>query len=157
VPDGTYAIINDSTGVITFDFGSPGIRNGAGYDLVFYERENPAQIPPGIALDYVTIEISTDGTTWTTLFNWDGFLGGVTGTNIDSYATDADGEAYNEPIPGYYLYPGIPGGPNTGIAMDIGAVGADSIRYVRVTRPDGNPNPTRPNEPAEVDAIVRLN
>jgi hypothetical protein len=39
--------------------------------------------------------------------------------------------------------------------MDIGAVGADSIQYIRVTRPDGRP--PRPNEAAEVDAIVRLN
>ncbi len=148
-PDGLYDGINDATGVITFDFGSPGITNGPGYDLVFYERAYNG----GIQLDYITIECSTDGSTWTTLFNWDGFPGGVTGTNIDSYA--ADGETYNEFIPAYDLYPGIPGGPNSGIAIDIGAVGIDSIQYIRVTRPDGSL--PRPAEAAEIDAIVPLN
>ncbi len=148
-PDGQYAGIFAPTGVITIDFGS-GTTNGPGYDLVFYERLNDGQIPPGIALDFVKIEIF-DGTTWVTLFSWDGVPGDVAGTNIDSYA--ADGEAYNEAIPTYDLYPGIPGGPNTGIAMDVGVVGASSFRYIRVTRPPGG----TPTEPAEIDAIVRLN
>jgi hypothetical protein len=146
-PDGAFAGIFTPTGVITIDFGSPGITDGPGYDLVFYERE----APPGIQLDFVKIEIFDDTTsTWFTLFNWDGFPGSVTGTNIDSYA--ADGEAYNEVIPAYDLYPGVPGGPNTGIAMDVGVVGAGPFRYIRVTRPPGGQN-----EPAEIDAIVRLN
>jgi hypothetical protein len=150
-PDNQYAGIFTPTGVITLDFGSPGITDGPGYDLVFYERLNPGQTPPGIQLDYIKIEIFDGATsTWLTLFSWDGVLGDVTGTNIDSYA--ASGEAYNAPIPSYDLYPGIPGGLSTGIAMDVGVVGAGPFQYVRVTRPPGGPT-----EPAEVDAIVRLN
>jgi hypothetical protein len=147
-PDNQYAGIFTPTGVITLDFGSPGITDGPGYDLVFYERAYAG----GIQLDYITIEISTDGITWITLFSWDGVPGDVTGTNIDSYATDANGEAYNEFIPAYDLYPGVPGGLNTGIAIDVGVVGTGPFQYVRVTRPPGGDN-----EPAEVDAIVRLN
>ena len=151
-PDDQWAGIFAPTGVITIDFGSPGIANGPGYDLVFYERSNPGQTPPGIALDFIKIEISPDCVDWSLppLFSWDGNPGGVAGTNIDSYA--AGGEVYNAPIPGYDLYPGIPGGPNTGIAMDVGVVGDGPFQCIRVTRPPGGPV-----EPAEVDAIVRLN
>ncbi len=84
------------------------------------------------------------------LFSWDGIPGDVTDTNIDSYA--ASGEAYNAPIPTYDLDPGLPGGPNTGIAIDVSRLGAGPFQCVRVTRPPGGQN-----EPAEVDAIVRLN
>jgi hypothetical protein len=149
-PDGAFAGIFTPTGVITIDFGSPGITDGPGYDLVFYER----WAAPGIQLDYITIEVSPDCVDWSLppLFSWDGNPGDVVGTNIDGYATDGDGEAYNELIPAYDLYPGIPGGPNTGIAMDVGVVGAGPFQCIRVTRPPGGQN-----EPAEVDAIVRLN
>jgi hypothetical protein len=151
-PDGNYAIINPTgVGTITLDFGSPGIMDGPGYDLVFYER----WAPPGIQLDYITIEVSPDCVDWSLppLFSWDGNSGDVVGTNIDSYATDGDGEAYNEVIPSYDLYPGIPGDPNTGIAMDVSRFGVgSSYQCVRVTRPPGGLA-----EPAEIDAIVRLN
>jgi len=153
-PDDQWAGIFTPTGVITFDFGSPGITDGPGYDLVFYERSNPGQIPPGIALDYVKIEISPDCVDWSLLplFSWDGIPGDVIGTNIDRYATDADGERYNEAIPVQDLYPGIPDGPNTGIAMDISRFGTGRFQCIRVTRPPGGLS-----EAAEVDAIVRLN
>jgi hypothetical protein len=153
-PDGTWTPVFTPTGVITFDFGSPGITDDPGYDLVFYERLNPGQTPPGIALDYVKIEISADGVTWLTLFSWDGDSsdGDVVGTNIDGYAASSN-ELYNEPIPSYDLYPGIPGGLYAGIAIDVSRFGVGlSYQYVRVTRPAGGPT-----EPAEIDAIVRLN
>ncbi len=150
-PNDNWTPVFTPTDVITFDFGSPGIMDGPGYDLVFYERAYPDQNPRGIQLDYVKIEIFHGGT-WLTLFSWDGILGDVVGTNIDSYATDADGEDYNEAIPMYDLYPGIPGGPNTGIAIDVSRFGNGPFRYIRVTRPPGGPA-----EPAEVDAIVQLN
>jgi hypothetical protein len=147
-PNGTWTPVFTPTGVITFDFGSSPIGDGPGYDLVYYER----YAPPGIQLDYVTIEVSPNCVDWPPppLFSWDGNSGGVVGTNIDSYA--ADGEAYNEVIPSYDLYPGIPGEPNTGIAMDVGVVGAGPFQCVRVRRPPGGPV-----EAAEIDAIVRLN
>jgi hypothetical protein len=156
VPNGNWTPVFTPTGVITFDFGSPGITDGPGYDLVFYERSNPSQTPPGIQLDYIKIEIFDGNTsTWLTLFSWDGDSsdGDVVGTNIDSYAASSN-ELYNEPIPSYDLYPGIPGGLNTGIAIDISRFGVGrSYQYVRVTRPPGG----FPTEPAEIDTIVRLN
>ena len=87
------------------------------------------------------------------MFSWDGDSsdGSVVGTNIDSYAASSN-EFYNELIPENDLYPGIPGGPNTGIAIDISRLGTGPFQYVRVTRPPGGQN-----EPAEIDAIVRLN
>jgi hypothetical protein len=155
-----YAGIFTQTGVITFDFGSEGITDRPGYDLVFYERENPSGY---ISLDYTQIQISTDPNcdnpppSPSLLFSWDGIAGDVARTNIDSYA--AGGEAYNALIPTYALYPGIPGGPNTGIALDVGVLGMPPgtvFHCVSVTRPEGDPR-VYPGEPAEVDAVVRLN
>lgn len=131
-------------GVITIDFGvGQGITDGSGYDMVFYERANP----PGIHLDFITITISSDGTNWYPVFVWDGILGGVSGTNIDSYA--ADGEAENEPIPSSALYPSPQ--PGTGIAIDIGAVPSPppvgNYHLVRLEYPAGG------TDAGEVDAI----
>jgi hypothetical protein len=161
-PDGDAYHILD-TDVITIDFGSAfnvGIMDGPGYDMIFYEWPNPALPDPGINLDFVTIELSQDGVTWYPVFEWDGVDGGVTGTNIDSYA--ADGESQEEVIPGSVLYPGPPTG-NSGIAIDIGAVPAipDSgpFPWVRVLYPPGAPQPppTGINDAPQVDSIVRLN
>lgn len=130
-------------GVITIDFGvGQGITNDPGYDMVFYERANV----PGIHLDFISIAISSDGTNWYPVFVWDGILGGVSGTNIDSYA--ADGEDENEPIPATDLYPSPY--PGTGIAIDIGAVPshppAGNYHLVRLEYPGGT-------DYGEVDAI----
>lgn len=115
-PDGNAAGIINASGVITIDFGSgPCISDKAGPDMVFYERPSA----PGILLDLITITISSDGgATWHSVFVWDGVLGGMSGTNIDSYAADGEGE--NEPIPSSDLYPAPY--PGTGITIDIGAV-----------------------------------
>jgi len=130
--------------VITISFGAgQGISTTAGHDMVFYERANA----PGILLDYVTIEVSTDGSTWYTVFNWDGNPGGVSGTNIDSYAASTPGEEDNEPILSSDLYPF----PGTGIMIDIQAFGAPAGVYdwVRLSNPGGI-------QPSEVDAIQPL-
>ncbi|RLC70841.1 MAG: hypothetical protein DRI81_18550, partial [Chloroflexi bacterium] len=148
-PDGNAAGIN-AGGVITIDFGSgPCISNDpAGYDMVFYERP----FDPGINLDFITITISSDGgTTWHPVFVWDGILGGVSGTNIDSYAVDGGsypGETENEPISSSALYPAPY--PGTGIAIDIGAVPspppAGNYCLVRLEYPSGT-------DAGEVDSI----
>jgi hypothetical protein len=149
-PDGSAADV-DVGDTLTLDFGAYGIIDGPGPDFVFYEWPADGLWPStaGILLDFVTIEIS-DGTSWYTVFNWDGVAGGVIGTNVDSYATDGGGEQDNELIPASVLYP--PGGSGTGITIDIGpwAPAGYSYRFVRFTCPGSG-------DPAQVDGVQRLN
>lgn len=143
-PDGQTVDLEDGESV-TLDFGvGTGIIDGPGYDMVYYEWPNP----PGILMDYVTIELSADGTTWYTVFAWDGTDGGVVGTNVDAYA--ADGESENEPIPSAVLYPGGLAF-NTGIAIDIGPWTPPGYSYhlVHITDPGGS-------DDAQIDSVERL-
>jgi hypothetical protein len=150
--------------VITIDFGaSNGITDGPGYDMVFYDFPN-ILAPVGIRLDWITIQLSQDGSTWYTVFDWDGDLpGDVAGTNVDSYAVDADGEVDEEPIPANDLYPSPPPVPfNTGVAIDIG-VAAQAVQPPQGPLPPGPfrwvlvSAPLGVSDVAQVDAIVRLN
>jgi len=175
-PDNTAVNLRGSN-VITIDFGDgSGIRNGPGYDMVFYEYPNldidptPGDPLPGILLDYITIELVEEisGTAYT-VFEWNGDVPGdtdVMGTNVDGYANDSvpppypgifSGEFENEPIPSDDLYPGTP--PlwhNTGIAIDIGVAGQGllppdaTFRWVRISVPFGS------TDEAEIDAVLRL-
>lgn len=146
-PDGNAANINGSD-VITLDFGAGrGIIDGAGWDLVFYEWPYVG----GIQLDYIYLDLSADGVTWYRTFAWDGVPGGVSGTNIDSYATDGNGEQENESIPSSALYPStLP--TNTGIAIDIGpwTLPGYAYRYVRFSYPPGG------TDAGQIDAVQRL-
>jgi hypothetical protein len=147
-PNGTALELDPGDEVI-LDFGlGNGIIDGSGYDMVFYEFPNA----PGVLMDYITIDVSADNVTWYTVFVWDGALGGVSGTNIDSYA--ADGEVENEPIPSTALYPPPAPPPdwNTGIAIDIDpwTPAGYSFRYVRLRDGGGT-------DPAQIDALRRLN
>jgi hypothetical protein len=145
-PDDLIAgVVN--TGTIILDFGpGNGVTDGPGPDMVFYERPNP----PGILLDYVHIELSTDGMSWDTVFNWDGVPGEVWGTNIQAYAASGPGEEENEPILDSDLYPY----PGWGITIDIAAVlpplPPGTYRYVRITQPPGA------TDTAEIDALQTL-
>ncbi|MBU0702297.1 MAG: IPT/TIG domain-containing protein [Chloroflexi bacterium] len=124
--DGNWSLIRPG-GVITIDFGvGQGITDDPGYDMVFYER---GVVPPGdgIALDFIAITISSGDGNWYPVFVWDGIPGGVSGTNIDRYAIDGDGEAENEPIPASDLYPSPY--PGTGIAIDISALALPAGNY----------------------------
>lgn len=150
-PDGNIAEIGpNSNGSITIDFGSgTGIINGQGYDFILYEKENPPGV--GIQLDFMTVAVSTNGTTWYTVFNWDGNPGGVLGSNVDSYANDSNGEIDDEPIPLSDL--SVPNSTGTtSVAIDIGpwVPSGYAYRYVRFTHPGGA-------NPVEVDAVQRLN
>jgi hypothetical protein len=143
-PDGNVADLGTG-GELTLDFGDGyGILDGPGWDMVFYENPSGG----GIQLDLVTIEVSHNGVDWYTVFNWDEVAGGVSGTNIDSYATDPGGEVENEFIPVGDLYLGS----TTGIAIDIGiwTPGGYSFRYVRFTDAGGT-------DTAQIDAVERLN
>ena len=119
---------------------------------LFYEWPRGGAWPSsaGILLDFVIIEISADGTTWYTVFAWDGNPGGVVGTNIDAYATDGNGEQDNEAIPASALYPS--GGTGTGVTIDIGpwTPAGYAYRFVRFTCPGSS-------DPAQIDAVQRLN
>jgi hypothetical protein len=157
-PDGVRVDIPFGS-VITIDFGlGNGISDGPGYDMVFYEWPNA----PGIEVDHTGVQISMDGITWYTVFEWDDDNpGDVGGTNIDSYAID--GETENELVPSSALFPGPPSLPfNTGIAIDIGVAAqavlppqpplpAGPFRWVRVY------DPFNGVDPVQLDAIVRLN
>ncbi|MCB0171497.1 MAG: tandem-95 repeat protein [Anaerolineae bacterium] len=148
IPDGNIAEIGpNSNGSITFDFGqNSGIINGQGYDFVLYEKENPPGV--GIQLDFMTIAVSVDGNNWDPVFNWDGDPGGVTGSIVDDYANDANGEVDDEQIPLSDLYPS----GTTGVAIDIGpwVLSGYAYRFVRFTHPGGT-------NPVEIDAVQRLN
>ena len=155
-PDGAAANVS-GPGVLTLDFGAGhGIIDGLGPDMVFYEWPATVDVgagpEPGIMLDYAFIDLSADGTTWYRVFAWDSIAGGIVGTNIDCYATDAcgtcPGECEDEPIPSRDLY----GAPfQTGIAIDISMTPPGySYRYVRFTYPPGG------TQGAQVDTVQRL-
>jgi len=140
----------DNSDTITLDFGTGrGIIDGPGSDMVFYEWLTGGSI----YLDYITIDLSADGVTWYTVFEWDGDNpGDVSGTNVDGYASDGDGELEDEPIPQGDLYPY----PGSGIEIDIGAVQSPpppgySFHLVRFTYPAGG------TDYGQIDAVERLN
>lgn len=148
------------TQVITLNFGvGTGIIDLPGPDMVFYEWPNPAiPAPGGIYLDYVTIELSWDGTNWYTVFEWNGDgpdTTDVAGTNIDGYATDTappyPGEWENEEISSDDLYPGGLA-VNTGITIDIHdrTPPGYSFHLVRISYPAGG------TDVGQIDAVQRL-
>ena len=151
-PDGNPADIGEG-GYLTFIFpAGSGIRDGPGYDFIFFEYPNV----PGIELDWVVVEISDDGVTWHEVFNWGDNITD-TNTNVASYNYNGDaGEQDNELIDSGDLWPsGLP--LNTGIAIDINTPTWDppqgsQYRYIRFSCPDAGPG----GDPAHVDAIERL-
>jgi hypothetical protein len=153
-PDGDPANI-DEGGYLTFTFpAGSGIRDGLGYDFVFFEFPNPNDPDPnigGILLDLVVVEVSNDGVNWHQVFYWgDGVPD--TNTNVASYA--AGGEDDNEFIRSGDLWPGGLNA-NTGIAIDINIVSpppGSQYPYIRFSCPDAGPS----GDPTQVDAILRL-
>ncbi len=156
-PDGNQADISPG-GVITLDLGvGNGIRDGRGYDLVFYEWWNTDPPPTGsIYLDWIVIELSEDLNIWYEVFNWgDGYRSPMDDfTNIANFSNDSDGEVDNERILADLLYGNPPTPPYpTGILIDIAFLGGRpdaSYRYVRLRCPDGG------DDPAQVDGVERL-
>jgi hypothetical protein len=143
--------------VVTLDLGTTPITvTGASdpaFDLVYYERESPAQ-PGRIALDMVQIEVSTDNLTFYEVFNW-GNAVADTNTNIGQ-AGYVPPELNDQTIPMSMppLY-GPPAGLITGIAIDVdnppaGPIPTGTYRYVRLTA-------TAPiGQATEIDAIEVL-
>jgi hypothetical protein len=155
-PDGNPANI-DEGGYLTFTLpADSGIRDGPGYDFVFFEFPNPNDPDPdigGILLDWILVEISQDANNWHQVFYW-GDSVPDTNTNVASHA--AGGEDDNEFIRSGDLWPGGLDA-NTGIAMDINTPTWDppqgsQYRYIRFSCPNAGPS----GDTAHVDAILRL-
>lgn len=147
-PDGSPAEIAEG-GYLTFTLpADSGIRDGSGYDFVFFELPNG----PGIFLDWMMVDISDDGASWHEVFNWGDNITD-TNTNIASYNYNGDtGEQDNEPINSADLWPGglI---TNTGVAIDISIINpplGSQYRYIRFGCPSGG------GDAAQIDAIERL-
>ncbi|HLF28411.1 MAG TPA: hypothetical protein VJG32_18920 [Anaerolineae bacterium] len=176
-PNGTPSTV-DPGEVLTLDLGAGnGILDGPGYDLVYYEIEIvPAPSYRAVQMDWVTVELSLDATTWYVAFAWS--LGNESlapNSNIAPYAVSGGlnpdagycdllpGAAGNELVPmlpnGEGFCPswtsGLWGALNTGVAIDIGGVIpaplGEGYRYIRIqARPDAL-------QPAQIDGIERLN
>ena len=148
-PDGNVFSI-PLGGTVTFLMGQPIIANGDGApDFVFYE----APLAPGIHLDQIVIEISSDGSTWYPVFYWGD---NIPDTNSDAVFTDiADcptSEDDNCQIPEDDLYPY----PGWGIAIDVdnsplGGVPLGNYPWIRFSEPD-----LGGTDGAHVDAIEIL-
>jgi hypothetical protein len=132
-PDGNTYSIPDG-GTATFFMSQSIIANGDGApDFVFYE----SPMAPGIHLDQILIEISSDGSTWYPVFYWGD---NIPDTNSDAIFTNfADcptAEEDNCQIPDVNLYPY----PGWGIAIDVdnsplGTVPAGSYPWIRFSEP----------------------
>lgn len=119
----------------------------AGYDLVYYERENPLFV---ISLDWVIVEVGpTASGPWTTVFYWGDNVHDAHTNMPVGYVSDGDGEADNEQIPISILYGST---YPTGIALDLDLLGMTGTHsFVRISSPLGGDN-----DPAEVDAVEVL-
>jgi uncharacterized repeat protein (TIGR01451 family) len=139
-PNGTYPPWVEGDPPIILVFGPPIIADGdfGTPDFVYYEFED-ASNPGNVALDWVQLEISTDGANWVQVFNWgDGTPD--TNSNVTGACVAEDD---NCPIPFGSLY------NQTGITIDVdGFVPAGSYAWIRITAP-----PSTGGDAPEVDAI----
>lgn len=148
-PDQTWISITQGT-ALTLLLNQAVVANGdtGTPDLVFYERLAVPANPTAIELDWVQVEISTDGLAWYQVFYW-GDPGGSpdTNTNVDVQNVIRDlclTETDNCIIPQDRLYNA------TGITIDIdGLVPPGSYPWIRITSPSSSPG----NDDAEVDSI----
>jgi len=154
-PDGNPAEIAVG-GYLTFTFpAGSGIRDGPGYDFVFFEFPNPDDPDPdigGILLDWIVVDVSEDGNNWHQVLYWSDNITD-TNTNVASHNYDGDaGEQDNEFIRSGDLWPGGLNA-NTGIAIDINVISPpqrSQYRYIRFSCPTGG------GDVAQVDGIERL-
>ena len=112
-PDGNVYSIPDGTSA-TFFMSQPIVADGDGAaDFVFYELP----MGPGINLDQIIIEISSNGTTWLPVFYWGNTIAdtntNVDNVNIPNIAVACPTEVDNCPIDSADLY------NNTGITIDV--------------------------------------
>ncbi len=171
-PDGAYSSVSP-TQTLVLDLGlNNGILDGPGWDFVYYERETPPAGSGLIQMDWVTIELSLDATTWHVAFAWSlGSESLASSAEIlpfasipadPNYCDIVDGASFSDLIPmgSCNLWGGLYGTPpyNTGIRIDISLANppippptGGGYRYIRIgQRPDAP-------QPAEIDGFERLN
>jgi hypothetical protein len=119
LPDGSISSPADGS-TLTFNLSTPITDHGdAGYDFVYYE--NPAG--SGILMDQVIIQVSQDGSSWTTVFNW-GDNAADTNSNLNMGGAEAD----NTDISSGLLING------TGVGIDV-SPWPGSYSYLRIIAP----------------------
>ena len=151
-PDGNIYNIPDGT-TATFFLSQAIIADGdTAADFVFYEL----QMGPGINLDHIVIEISSDGSTWYPVFFWGDNIAdtntNVDNVNIPNIAVACPTEVDNCSIDAGDLY------NSTGITIDVdnsplSSVPGGNYFWIRFTEPG---LPTSDNDDAHVDAIEIL-
>ncbi len=143
--DGDYCSLADGSSlVVTLSPAITADGNTADYELVFYEHFNGGSI----YIDWVIFEVSTDGVTWFTIFN---FGDGIDDTNTALFPTYAgSGEPDNYGVP---AIPPLYGSPwQTGVLIDVDAlVPPGTYPFLRVTSVGGGTG-----EDAEIDALEVL-
>lgn len=146
-PDGNVYNLPEG-GSATFYLTQPIVANGnAAPDFVFYEFP----MAPGINLDHIMIEISSDGGTWFPVFYWGNGIAD-SNTNVDinlpniaSACVPPSTEQDNCQISSSDLY------NNTGITIDVDNLGlSGSYPWIRFTAPPGS------GDDAQIDAIQIL-
>ncbi len=150
-PDGTVANIPIGTAMIV-DLGATPITSNVGDDIVYYESPVAGCCGGGggVMMDWVTVEVSADGATWSQVFNW-GDASADTNITLWSngyYGANGTAETDNEAIPAASLLSG------SGIGIDVdflGPVPVGGYRYLRVTSPVGGAS-----DAAQLDAIQVL-
>ncbi len=157
-PDGVFREVGCGTGIIIdLGAGSPVDASHAGYDLVYYEREDGV-FPGNIAVDWVMVDVCADPACFTayTVFNWgDNFLDANTSIGAAGYGSA--GEPDNQPIP--MASPPLFGAPPlapwgsgpfiTGVGIDVTGIAPPGLyQWVKVYSPLGGGN-----DASEVDAL----
>jgi uncharacterized repeat protein (TIGR01451 family) len=108
------------------------IPTGPGWDVVYYERPNAS----GILLDWMIVEVSQDGSSWSPVFYW-GDENPDTNTNVDFTKLPDYPQTPEEPdqrdIASAVLY------NSTGIAIDLDSLGlSGTYYYIRFYAPPGD-------------------
>jgi hypothetical protein len=124
--DGICTTITTGNSLVIDLGSSPITTHGDGnWDFIFYERA----AAPGIQMDFITFQISSDGSTWYTAFDYGGGI--YSNSSISGYP-----QADNAPIPISAL---IGGSIKTGVGIDIdnGGLGipSGSYQYLRIISP----------------------
>ncbi len=144
--DGICTTLDTGYGPVDLDLvllGSAPIKThgDGGWDFVYYERA----ADPGIQMDYVTIQLSSDGNIWYTVFAYGNDI--YYNSSISGF-----GQYDNELIPLSFLIGGV---PRTGIGIDIDDARLNSdmgippgdYRYLRIISPPDS------GDGLDVDAI----
>ncbi len=130
IPDGGSLVLGLTTPIRP--------HGNSGWDLVYYERAAGS----GILMDFVTIEISVDGSpgSWITIF---AYGGGLYWNSLIAPCPQADNTDIPAACPSVTLIGG------TGVGIDVDAIVASgSYYYIRITSPVGGAG-----DGCDVDAI----